>query len=103
MRPKTKTGETANVQEQVAETYTDGWKNMMTQEIVKNKGRESGMMPLGLLSFLEGMASQVCVFFLEGHVGIGLDLGRWRPSPVPFFTELPDQEQSCPPQELWRH
>ena len=27
-----------HVQEQVAETYKDGWKSMMTEEIVKNKG-----------------------------------------------------------------
>ena len=33
-----------NLKEQVAETYKDGWKSMMTEQIVKNKGRESGMM-----------------------------------------------------------
>jgi len=29
---------------QVAETYTDGWQEMMAKEVGKNKGRESGMM-----------------------------------------------------------
>jgi len=33
-----------HLKEQVAETYTDGWKNIMTQQISQNKGRESGMM-----------------------------------------------------------
>ena len=33
-----------HLKEQVAETYKDGWKSMMTEQIVKNKGRESGMM-----------------------------------------------------------
>ena len=29
------------MQEQVAETYKDGWKSMMTEEIVKNKGHST--------------------------------------------------------------
>jgi len=33
-----------HLKEQVAETYKDGWKGMMTEQISKNKGRESGMM-----------------------------------------------------------
>eukprot|EP00439_Symbiodinium_sp_Y106_P068956 s1975_g11.t2 len=37
-----------HLKEQVAETYKDGWKSMMTEQIVKNKGRESGMMYIPL-------------------------------------------------------
>merc|ERR1712232_366039 len=33
-----------HLKEQVAETYTDGWKGMMATQISKNNGRESGMM-----------------------------------------------------------
>jgi len=33
-----------HLKEQVAETYKDGWKGMMTEQISKNKDRESGMM-----------------------------------------------------------
>merc|ERR1712085_220222 len=33
-----------HLKEQVGETYKDGWKSMMTEEIGKNKDRESGLM-----------------------------------------------------------
>jgi len=33
-----------HLKEQVQDTYKDAWKGMMTEQIVKNRGRESGMM-----------------------------------------------------------
>jgi len=33
-----------NLKEQIAETYQDGWSNMVATEVKKNTGRESGMM-----------------------------------------------------------
>eukprot|EP00913_Durusdinium_trenchii_P012618 g11849.t1 len=114
MRPKTKTGETANVQEQVAETYTDGWKNMMTQEIVKNKGRtckliraENRMLSMvarGWCSFLlavrNGHTEVVRLLVKPEHAQVKTPLGR---TPIQCAQKYGHRETEELLRSLWEH